>query len=624
MCWKRTIRFLILSLSLTLGLESSCFGWASKTRVFFGDFTTHKRLTKSAIAQISKTEYADVHFFQDILIEQANNEDAHKVGNANLWAPPAKSWTDLRNARYKANGFQEAYKYLGWQIHLVEDAQVPAHIKQCNHGNRGLLVDPDEMEWYTMTHHTEVPHGLSDTEWFGNDAEGHRWSYWLSDGEDDDSQNEKLGDDTWTWIDPNDHSKGTKPYNDATTPDGPAEWGIHSTWGTYGKGHYPENIIPGNNHGGKDSEPFKPFTGIHDDDGDWFEERPRKDIVEDQLFKARETTIKFLQEASDAFPPLVRFFNVAGKKVTKGKKTFVCVGPNKKSEITFQVYENRSQEVGVHLWLQETGAAIHNSEGSHTGKWDEKNKVQLGQGDQLPWQGHFLLKWGGEAGGSKAKEGRYHLAMSVTDENGNKNPESTESFDNNKPIPVIIDAKAPRIDISGAVDGGRYTKAVLVAYRIKDSYLDPATVKAKNIPKSETIVFFKGTDKEFTVVTGSKKFYSAGTYKIEVTGEDLAGNPNKKTIEFKIEAQRDINPDDNEDSSTPPVLIGSDEDADKDGPDEDAPELPTPHPTPPPQGGREYSQIGVLESGFYKEMMQLLGSINVPFDLVDPFYFPPL
>ena len=56
---------------------------------------------------------------------------------------------------------------------------------------------------------------------------GRKWKYWLADNEDDDD-----GDET------------TADANDASQRDGPNSYNLLSTWGTYGKGKWPNDLNP--------------------------------------------------------------------------------------------------------------------------------------------------------------------------------------------------------------------------------------------------------------------------------------------------------------------------------------------------------------------------------------------
>ncbi len=560
-----------------LGLWGNGFGFATK----FG-FKTHKIITQHALGAISHNEYADLHFFRNELEEGSMNEDSHD----HQWRGNWDQWIKQLKEEYIAFKFTDAYTHLGFAVHLFQDEQVPAHQKYCYHGPAGYsyaglpsigrgLGRVDGLEDFAALHYGEIVGGNWGWDRRYEDLDGFSWKYWLSDAEDGDA------------------SAGE--------------------WGTYGHGDnaHPEKE-PGNDAG-----------------RDWYNDNPlhapvysaRPEIAHYQLYQARKQSEDHMMDIVKTLPPLIRFFNVTGKKVRRAGEWYVCVGPKKGSEITFKILENLSQVVRVDLRLQETHAGISTT-GSDAGTWQAK-KVRLKSGEQLPWEANFLLKWKGEAGGSKGKEGRYHLTVRVTDENDNTNPQHDLGYDSNKPIPVIIDTKSPRVDVAGFTNGAKYKKPVTVTAVMLDSYLDPASVN-KWKAQGWTVTMKPRQTKdgaEYVRADLKKKFSGPGNYSIALDALDLAENVGKnKPGSFTIDVKKNDNPDDNEDTSSEPVVIQDEPSEpvvigdDPLGPDEDAPE----DVIMPPEAKPEPSPIGVLESGFSDEMGHLLGTINKPFDFVDP------
>ncbi len=557
-----------------IAVQGHAYAWWSNS---FSSRTTHERLTQDTIlGDINEKEYPDIFLFRTEIIAGSNDETAHNTDtHGQMWAPDPDKWKDKYLKAFATKNYKDAYKIIGYQAHLTQDSQVPAHQKKCAHG----------FTWKFVYNHLDGCEKSADGSYgFSNGASawefqegGFGWRYWRSDQEDDDNDNQ-IEDGL------------ERNYSDLEI-DGPSiyrEYG--STWGTYGWGVENSRIdlLPGNDEG-----------------VDYFAEHPDSNITHQQLYKARAATRPVLEAASKSLPPLIKDVKFLGKSKKIKDIEYFFVGPQKGCVIDFNCLENRVRDVHMTIKIKEGEAPIN----TPRGLWQDKT-VQLKRSPtELPWGDEIMILWKGETQGSKAKEGKYHLELEAADGDKNISPKDAGNWD----IPVIIDTKAPRVSISGVENGAKYKKAVTAKAVVLDSYLDIDSLANsgwKIVKKSER----KTKDGlEYTRVDLERKFSGPGKFNVVLKALDLAGNEGKNDpLSFEIDVKKNDNPDDNDDTSSAPVIIGDD----AMGPDENVPEaLPLPA---SPYKGEEPSPIAILDSGFSDEMMHLLGTINKPFDLVDP------
>ncbi len=105
----------------------------------------HERLTEKAITNISLT-YGDIQKFSSTIKEAASNEGITGIGAHDdpldatqlcYWSGNEDQWAHQILPNYLEFKFDEAYKRLGFVIHLIQDFQVPAHQKIIFHGSAG-------------------------------------------------------------------------------------------------------------------------------------------------------------------------------------------------------------------------------------------------------------------------------------------------------------------------------------------------------------------------------------------------------------------------------------------------------------------------------------------------------
>ena len=323
------------ALSIILAVTGSIYGWAAKP----APADTHWDITKDVVkvANVPLASYPDLHKFVKQLCKGSNTETHNIPDNfaTQWWAPNPKVWftagvtgdgKEGALSKYKKKSFKDAYLRIGYELHLVQDEVVPAHIKYCHHGALPYLVD--DMEWWAIALHSYATTTTPWTYTFRHLGGVSTFNYWLDDTQDDDD-----GDDI-----------GAGDANDETNAagviikDGPTKWGVPNTnWGTYGQPRFMTigRIIPVRRL--LESVPGRDM-GI-----DYYGDVSGNiSVTYEQLKKAFDATLKRVKERSEDLPPLVYDGSVDKKKIGKGMASH---------KITFTVEENRKAKVRLEIKL---------------------------------------------------------------------------------------------------------------------------------------------------------------------------------------------------------------------------------------------------------------------------------
>lgn len=179
---KRAVQWAIVAVVLITGARMAEAWWS---RGIFR-LSTHERITRDSIQEINEGEYPDLYRFVNNLKDGSHDEDRFGVPPHNPpgdgrdyveWGGDSDAWFKHGTLiSYMAYGFPDAYKQLGYAIHLKQDEQVPAHETVCYHGG---ITRQDELEAYASRHHG---YAGGDTLRVFTDKKGYEWYYWLSDG----------------------------------------------------------------------------------------------------------------------------------------------------------------------------------------------------------------------------------------------------------------------------------------------------------------------------------------------------------------------------------------------------------------------------------------------------------
>ena len=374
MSTNKAIKTILILLFLIFPL--TVYAWTS-----IGD-ENHRRITNDAINDLGIYDYPDLDMYRGMyggngVVEGSATEGSHTDPETGIeyWEGPYEYWKSQATNNYKASNFRNAYDYFGYYLHLRQDIFVPAHIKKCAHWVRHHWTD--RLESFADSNHVYSPGTISS--WGGYDKKGHYWEYWLDDNEDDDD-----GDET------------TADVNDSSQRDGPNSYNLLSTWGTYGKGKWPNDLIPGNDKG-KDW-----YTG---DGNSAF-------IAYEQLYKAYSDTKAKLKEFSESLPPLLKDLDITSSLNCNTQSDF---------QISFKILENRKKTVKIFMTVD--GEAIISPEYG-TGK-----SFDLFSGTDLPWEGAYSVTWDRKlANGEYPSDGEHTLYVSVEDEDGNVSEVAQHQF----------------------------------------------------------------------------------------------------------------------------------------------------------------------------------------------------
>jgi hypothetical protein len=439
---EMTKQRLVLSFNIVLWLALAI---THEARAWFsldegGD--THYHITKDALsdASITKDEYPDLLRFGEQLRDGSNTE-SHNIPDGNQtqwWMPASTNWFTAGRfsdddegalSRYGKFDFANAYKRMGFELHLVQDERVPAHKKFCVHGRR-LSTEMDGLEAMAAipgkyNYGPPVPEANWSYQFTHTDGKT-TFRYWLSDSEDDDDEDDiPFGDSNG---DSGDENGGSGP----DIPDGPDGYcGVEKTkWGTYGR---PEYILT----------PLAKFKlkelwpGL-DKGKDHFAVAGNIAILRGQLQLAKNDTLARMKQRSKELPPIVPD---SGTNPFLSLKIF---GPNKPVDIAFEAMENRRQTVYVSILAGSAGIRDRNTgkvwDGSSTADYNLQEDKDL---SALPWKGTVKCSWKGELGnGNLADDGIYVITMKVKDHDDKSSDARTRTvtFDKTKPIskPVVV------------------------------------------------------------------------------------------------------------------------------------------------------------------------------------------
>ena len=438
--------------------------WAFSSSDLFGFITgfggdDHNKLTTAATSNVANS-YPDIEMYQSTIIKESSDEGIGHLGShkspdnlTQYWSGNEKLWEEDALAQYLLLDFNAAYQRVGWAVHIIEDAQVPAHQKIVFHGipgtyvlspqNSGIassgVLHGDQFELFASNNHVDtIPPDINFDQLFLDPKTNCQAKFWLSNAEDDD---------------PNDNL------------------------GAYGR---------------TDSTCETPsaFDGI-----DWFADPNYASLVSvglriahGQLYNARVAAESELALISKSFPPLIYDLKTSNSIVSKTVPL----------SFGFQILENRTPHVTYTIRLL-------NSDGSFIANIREDVPVILPEnGTQVPYQATISgLQWDGTINGQFQPDGAYMLDIRITDDIGNTTPDdvNTDSIaENDTLVSFTIDANQPTqtfSDSNGTVAAGSAvnTNSITVVAKsgpsgLSDMYLDsdilPAAINPQPLTKDST------------------------------------------------------------------------------------------------------------------------------------------
>jgi hypothetical protein len=395
---------------------------------------THHRIAKDVVDNdIDATTYPDLVRFKDKL-EDGSNTESHDLpddNNTQWWGngvgPAPETWfyADVQSdgqegalSLYKKYSFEDAYKEMGFELHCAQDKFVPAHIRRCCHGTRGVYLLDDMEYWaYLFT----FGYASSSSPWiysFAHPGGTSTFEYWLNDSMDDDDRDD-IGSDADDEVD----AGGT------LIVDGPSAWGVPNTdWGTYGQPPCYLNVddipvllemLPGRNEG---LDYYGDISG-------------NAILTREQLKKSYDDTLARIRAHSAELPPMVPDDDTHGRPSISAK----IFGPNKPVDVTFVAMENRlktvigSMLVGATAIKDTTGKVW---DGGSTATHDLAADSSV---SSLPWKDTIAVSWKGDLGAGILADGNHTFKMKVKDQDGNDSEERTRSvkYDKTKPTGAI-------------------------------------------------------------------------------------------------------------------------------------------------------------------------------------------
>jgi hypothetical protein len=440
-----------MSIWLLCAITGDVHAWASMRN----GADTHKDITKDVLRNfltdqpLVLEDYPDLVMFGDQL-RNGSNQESHNIPDGiatDWWMPkeaevelwfladrtfePAMKPGEVGSVEYGAlwaytnYAFQSTYTRIGYELHLVQDKEVPAHQNYCFHGDP--IYNVDGLEAAASANHsyaeTTTPWSY---EYQDQDGYIYEFQYWLSDSMDDDNRDDDcIDDERYKAGDliPDGHKAGD------LIPDGPNAFGVMNTaWGTYGQ---PQTDI-------LSYIPFK--YEIHEElpgrnEGvDYFASAPKLSIIDEQLQKAYVATLTLLKSRSKKLPPLIPDDEVNGKPNISAS----IFGPNTPVYITFNAYENRRKDVYVSVLAGTSG--IYDQNSGMTWDGSANAKMDLGASSPLPWGSFIFCYWNGTTSNGQIDDGTHVITMQVEDYDGNFSEKRTRSvkFDKTKPIGTNI------------------------------------------------------------------------------------------------------------------------------------------------------------------------------------------
>jgi hypothetical protein len=324
---------------------------------------------------------------------------------------------------YKKYSFNKSYKHIGFELHCLQDEDVPAHISRCCHGTLGVYLI-DDLEWKALS---SFGYAISLTPWTytlphskGTDT----FSYWLPDDEDDDNGDEMAG------VGDEVDAMGK------LIVDGPDKWGIPKTdWGTYGQPKFSidkktkmkvlSEMLPGKNEG------VDYYGGISGNEI----------IIHEQLYKSYTKTLARVKLRSTQLPPLVPDDGKHGQPSISAK----IFGPNKPVDISFVAMENRQKT--VFILIRSGAAAIKDTVGK---VWDGGLSATYdlaadSNASSLPWKDTITVSWKGDYGTGDLDDGQHTVTIKIKDQDDNDSEERsrTVKYDKTKPTGTITVSVLP-------------------------------------------------------------------------------------------------------------------------------------------------------------------------------------
>lgn len=383
----------------------------------------HRKITIDAITRegtsVTAGNYPDIHKFYgggdlygDTIVDGSGTEASHKdlVWNEEkqkweekeTWFGRTKRWKDMALEEYKERKYvgsvNTCYHHLGYVLHLEQDNFVPAHEAVLYHG----WCDNDEFEWQAESVHQQEGFSYAmagDARVYDtfSDADSRDWTYFRRDSQ-------APGDD-------DDRDEAATDANDATERDGPdGAYEVTNTWGTYGKGHWDDNLIPGNNNGGLDGGPYS----YHDDDGDWFDDDVNQDarefMIRRQLGKALVETENVLKAFSEWLPPIVYDLDVNNVYIG---------GATTSREIAFTIEENRKPKVKVKVMMDGTNAITDTNGKTWDGSANSEitlDSTPTSDKTVLPYKSRVTVTWD-PSQAAWLTSGLHSISVSAKDEN---------------------------------------------------------------------------------------------------------------------------------------------------------------------------------------------------------------
>jgi len=424
-------RFPFIAVLLVL-VVVNCWGWSSWQRY------NHRQITIDAITRqgstITREEYPDIHKFYGngdlyglTIVNGSATEASHNQyitgAERHTWFGDQSRWEAAALAEYKALSFAACYNHLGYALHLKQDMFVPAHLTICYHGYPGS----DELEWLARTNHGYETGSTGAWDKYVA-ADNHAWNYWLDDDTDDDDNNEDVAD-----------------ANDGTVVDGPDfpsdAWDIGHIWGTYGMGHWPDNTIPGMNHGGMEST--TPNTG-HDGVGDWFDETNTTADRLQMIHRLLQATLADTEEALKAYSislPCVTYGAQLLREIWGGAgyRTTDKLGlKDTRIHISFWVEDNRKPNVNLKIQWSGNGrnGYVTDVDGvTYDGGNDSARVLSAtdnGDTSCLPFRRRFDIIWNPMSDANLQSGRGYQMSISAKDFDNHWSDVATINFDVDK------------------------------------------------------------------------------------------------------------------------------------------------------------------------------------------------
>jgi len=370
---KHIVIFLTISLCNFTFSANNAIAWYSAG---FGS-STHQSIANDAV-QMLKTGYPDIGKFGQQIISgsetESHNTDNLKTDSDNSldggfpqgwWESGLdKGIPDNALAYYKAFKFSQAYIYLGRMCHLIQDQAVPTHAANIKHSWKPI-VGGDNIESEADSHYN---HALVTS---ANGLSSPYDYYQLLQTE----TRQNLGG----WGDPVTGQQYWYPAPGAPAQNQDATTQNPQLWGHYG--------------------------GTNDKDIYSWSKSPN--IVSSQLGQAVSYTAGALIAASKAFPPLIDGLTIDGSSDVSP-----VINIKNGSNIRFNVYENRTPDVQIHLTIDDKdGEAIIDSDYASSGLG---HHLGLTNGTKLPYEGVYSFYWDGKlANGQLVSYGQHVLFVRV-------------------------------------------------------------------------------------------------------------------------------------------------------------------------------------------------------------------